>query len=155
MIDSRGQMRTVEALLASGIIAVAMWSMISLTRSQDPYSAKARNELEKYCYDFLMSLAEREVFDRVVFNSTMVRTGWEGSMKNLLNSLLPANILYNMTVFNMTQTGEIVMEVPLGESISNASPEDFSMVKEAAAADITYTTRNRWVLKIHLEVGRG
>jgi len=76
-------------------------------------------------------------------------------MKNLLNSLLPANIRYNMTVFNMTQTGEIVMEVPLGESISNASPEDFSMVKEAAAADITYTTRNRWVLKIHLEVGRG
>jgi len=155
MIDDRGQMRTVEALLASGIIAVAMWSMINLTKTSDPYSAKARNELEKYCYDFLMSLAEREVFDRVVFNSTRVRTGWEGLMKNLLNSLLPANILYNMTVFNMTQTGETVMEVPLGESISNASQGDFSMAKEAAAADITYTTRNRWVLKIHLEVGRG
>ncbi|MEM2929874.1 MAG: hypothetical protein QW797_03315 [Thermoproteota archaeon] len=154
MIDSRGQMRVVEALLASGIIAVAMWSMISLTRSPDPYSAKARNEVEKYCYDFLMSLAEREVFDRVIFNSTGIRPYWEGLMKNVLNGLLPANSLYNMTVFNMTQTGETVAEIPLGASMSNASPEDFSMAKDVAAADITYTTRSRWVLKIHLEVGR-
>jgi hypothetical protein len=155
MIDSRGQMRTVEALLASGIIAVAMWSMINLTRAPDPYSAKARNELEKYCYDFLMSLAEKEVFGKVVFNSTGIRPDWESLMKNVLNALLPANTLYNMTVFNMTQTGESVKEVPLGTSVSNASPEDFRMMKEVAAADITYTTRRRWVLKIHLEVGRG
>jgi hypothetical protein len=92
MIDDRGQMRTVEALLASGIIAVAMWSMINLTKTSDPYSAKARNELEKYCYDFLMSLAEREVFDESCFQLHHgLGPGWEGLMKNLLNSLLPAN----------------------------------------------------------------
>lgn len=154
MIDSRGQMRTVEALLASGIIAVAMWSMINLTRSPDPYSAKTMNEVEKYCYDFLMSLADREVFDEVIFNSTGVRPGWEGLMKNVLNALLPANTLYNMTVYNMSRKGDVVEEEPLGESIFNASLEDFRLAEEAAGADITYTTRRRWVLKIHLELAK-
>jgi len=152
-MDSRGQMRIVEALLASGIIAVAMWSMINLTRTPDPYSAKARDELEKYCYDFLMSLADKEVFDEVVFNSTWVRPGWEGLMKNMLNALLPANTLYNMTVCNMSKKGDIVEEESLG-SVSNASPEDFRLSKEAAGAEITYTTRRRWVLKIRLELAR-
>ncbi len=154
MIDSRGQMRIVEALLASGIIAVAMWSMINLTKSPDPYSAKVKSEAEKYCYDFLMSLADREVYDEVIFNSTGVRQGWEGLMKNVLNALLPANTLYNMTVYNMSQKGDIVEVEPLGESISNASPDDFKLAKDAAGADITYTTRRRWVLKIHLELAK-
>ncbi|MBO3809533.1 MAG: hypothetical protein FGF50_08075 [Candidatus Brockarchaeota archaeon] len=154
MIDSRGQMRIVEALLASGIIAVAMWSMINLTRAPDPYSAKVKSEAEKYCYDFLMSLADREVYDEVIFNSTGVRQGWEGLMKNVLNALLPANTLYNMTIYNMSQKGDIVEVEPLGESISNASPDDFRLAKESAGADITYTTRRRWVLKIHLELAK-
>ncbi len=153
MIDSRGQMRVMEALLASGIIAVAMWSMINLTRSPDPYSAKARNELEKYCYDFLMSLADKEVFDEVVFNSTGVRPEWEGLMKNMLNAFLPANTLYNMTIYNMSRKDDGVEEEPLG-SVFNASPEDFRLAKEAAGADVTYTTRRRWVFKIHLELAR-
>ena len=154
MIDDRGQMRIVEALLASGIIAVAMWSMINLTRVPDPYGAKVKSETEKYCYDFLMSLADREVFDRVIFNSTGVRQGWEGLMKNVLNALLPANTLYNMTVYNMSRKGEVVEAEPLGESVFNASPDDFRLAKEAAGADITYTTRGRWVLKIHLELAK-
>jgi len=154
MMDARGQMRVMEALLASGIIAVAMWSMINLTRSPDPYSTKARNEFEKYCYDFLMSLADREVFDEAVFNSTGVRPGWEGLMKNMLNALLPPNTLYNMSIYNMSRRENVVEEKLLGESISNASPEDFRIAKEAAGADITYTTRRRWVLKIHLELAR-
>lgn len=154
MMDSKGQMRVVEALLASGIIAIAMWSMINLTKSPDPYSAKVKSEMEKYCYDFLMSLADREVYDEVIFNSTGVRPDWEGLMKNVLNALLPANTLYNVTVYNMSQREDIVEVEPLGESISNASPDDFRLAKEAAGADITYTTRRRWVLKIHLELAK-
>ncbi|MEM3659517.1 MAG: hypothetical protein QXU11_03785 [Thermoproteota archaeon] len=159
MMDSRGQMRVVEALLASGIIAVAMWSMINLTRAPDPYSAKVKSEMEKYCYDFLMNLADMEVYDEVIFNSTGVRPDWEGLMKNVLNSLLPANTLYNMTVYNMSfvynmsRKEDFVEVKPLG-SVSNASPEDFRLAKEAAGADITYTTRRRWVLKIHLELAK-
>lgn len=154
MMDNRGQTRVVEALLASGIIAITMWGMINMTRSPDPYSAKSRNELEKYCYDFLMSLAEREVFDGVIFNSTGIRPRWEDLMKGILNSLLPVNVLYNMTICNMTQMGYGVKEEPLGTSISNASSEDFRLAKEAVGADVTYTTRRRWVLKIHLELAR-
>ncbi len=155
MMDPRGQMRVVEALLASGIIAIAMWSMINLTKSPDPYSAKVRSEMEKYCYDFLMSLADREVYDEVIFNSTGVRPGWEDLMKNVLSALLPANTLYNMTVYNVSQKGEVVEVEPLGGSISNASSGDFRLAKEAAGAEITYTTRRRWVLKIHLELAKG
>lgn len=150
---SRGQMRVVEALLASGIIAVAMVTMINLTRAPDPYSAKSRSELAKYSYDFLMSLAEQEVFDKVVFEPGDVREDWEGLMKNMLNALLPANLIYNMTVYNMTKTGETVEHTPLG-TVSNASPEDFRASSEAVGAEITYTSRRRWVLKIHLELAR-
>lgn len=152
-MNTRGQMRTVEALLASGIIAVAMVTMINLTRAPDPYSTKSRSDLVKYCYDFLMNLAEEEVFDKVVFESGSVRDDWEGLMNNMLNVLLPANMLYNMTVYNMTQVGETVEHTSLG-TVSNASPDDFRVAREAAGADLTYTTRRRWVLKIHLELAR-
>ncbi|MEM2173303.1 MAG: hypothetical protein QXS66_08745 [Thermoproteota archaeon] len=160
-MNNKGQMRVVEALLASGIIVIAMIMTISLTRAPNPYSAKSRVELEKYSYDFLMSLAEQEVFDKVIFKSENVRDDWEGLMKNVLNALLPPNILYNMTVYNMTEVRieiggtntTIVVHKPLG-TVSNASPDDFKFVEEAAGADITYTTRRRWVLKIHLELAR-
>ncbi|MEM2940145.1 MAG: hypothetical protein QW304_01120 [Thermoproteota archaeon] len=158
MINSRGQMRVVEALLASGIIAVAMMTMISLTRTPNPYSAKYRNELTKYCYDLLMSLGEQEVFDKVMFGSGGLksREEWEGSMKNMLNALISPTVVYNMTVYNMTQNPQnrmIVEHTPLG-TVSNASPEDFRVASEATGADVVYTTRRRWVLKIHLELAR-
>lgn len=150
----RGQMRVVEALLASGIIAAAMIAMMNLTRTPDPYSTKSRNELTRYCYDLLMNLAEEEVFDKVIFNSTGVQPRWEGLMKNVLNALLPASILYNMTVYNMTWAGDVFRPVPLGVNITNVSPYEFRLAEMATGADITYTTRSRWVLKIHLELAR-
>lgn len=154
IMGDRGQMRVVEALLASGIIAAAMITMINLTRTPDPYSTKSRNELTRYCYDFLMSLAKEEVFDNVIFDSNKVRDEWEGLMKNMLNALLPASILYNMTVYNMTWTGDVFRPVPLGINITNVSPYEFRLAEMATSADITYTTRSRWVLKIHLELAR-
>ncbi|MEM2981067.1 MAG: hypothetical protein QW385_06890 [Thermoproteota archaeon] len=166
IMDNRGQMRVVEALLASGIIAAAMITMMNLTRTPDPYSTKSRNELTRYCYDFLMNLAEEEVFDKVIFDSNGTRNEWEGLMKNMLNALLPANILYNMTVYNMTWTvynmtvynttwtENVFRPVPLGVNITNVSPYEFRLAEIATGADITYTTRSRWVLKIHLELAR-
>ncbi|MEM2087480.1 MAG: hypothetical protein QXF52_02245 [Thermoproteota archaeon] len=166
IMDDRGQMRVVEALLASGIIAAAMITMINLTRTPDPYGTKSRNELTRYCYDFLMNLAEEEVFDRVIFDPNGTRNEWEGLMKNMLNALLPASILYNMTVYNMTlqvynmtvynMTLQVynMTIVPLGVSITNVSPYEFKLAEMATGADITYTTRRRWVLKIHLELAR-
>ncbi|MGQ9479183.1 MAG: hypothetical protein ACUVQ0_04055 [Thermoproteota archaeon] len=158
LINRRGQMRTVEALIASGIMAVAMWSMISLTRYPEPYVGKMRKELVRECYDYLISMAEEEVFDKVIFyDNGTIRGNWEGLMKNVLNALLPPNILYNMTVLNMTQGGEIfyreaIYEKTLNkEALTNASPEDFRLA-EMSSAEITYTTRNRWVLKIHLDL---
>jgi len=147
-------MRTVEALMASGIIAFAIVMMISLTRAPDPYSGKSRAELEKYAYDFLASLAEQEVFDKTIFGPNGVRDDWQGLLKNMLNSLIPGNLLYNMTIYNMTRAGETVEHTPLG-AVSNASPDDFKIAEEAAGADITYTTRRMWVLKVHLELARG
>ncbi|MEM1548591.1 MAG: hypothetical protein QXM02_06215 [Thermoproteota archaeon] len=152
-MNNRGQMRTVEALLASGIIAVAMTVMINVVKPPDPYVTKSRSDFTRYCYDFLMTLADEEVFDRVMFTPGGMRRDWEGLMKNMLNALLPPNILYNMTVYNMTQTG-VGMEPAFLGTVSNASPEDFRIAREATGADITYTTRSRWVLKIHLELAR-
>lgn len=152
-MNTRGQMRTVEALLASGIIVVAMTVMINIVKPPDPYVTKSRSDFTRYCYDFLMNLADEEVFDEVMFTPEGMRRDWEGLMKNMLNALLPPNILYNMTVYNMTQTGVGVEHVFLGK-VSNASPEDFRIAREATGADITYTTRSRWVLKIHLELAR-
>jgi len=152
-LNNRGQMRTVEALLASGIIAVAMTVMLNVVRPPDPYVTKSRSDFTRYCYDFLMNLADEEVFDKVMFTPEGMRRDWEGLMKNMLNALLPPNILYNMTVYNMTQTGVVAEHVLLGK-VSNASPEDFKTALEATGADITYTARSRWVLKIHLELAR-
>ncbi|MEM2608848.1 MAG: hypothetical protein QXT87_06365 [Thermoproteota archaeon] len=157
-MNSKGQMRVVEALLASGIIVVAMVVMIMLTRAPDPYSTKSRNELSKYCYDFLMTLAEEEVFDRAIFDSTGVRSDWQGCLKNMLNAFIAPTIIYNMTLYNMTWIGDydnrVFIPALLG-SVSNASPGDFKLNNIVTSADVTYTTRRSWVLKIHLELARG
>jgi len=158
-LNSKGQMRVVEALLASGVIVVAMVMMIMLIRAPDPYSAKSKNELSRYCYDFLMTLAEEEVFDRAIFDSTGIRGDWQGRLKNMLNAFIAPTIIYNMTLYNMTwvkdsNNDEMFTQVLLG-SVSNASPEDFKLTNFVVSADLTYTTRKNWVLKIHLELARG
>lgn len=152
-------MRVVEALLASGVIVVAIVTMLMLIRAPDPYSTKSKNELSRYCYDFLMTLAEEEVFDRAIFDSTGIRGDWQGRLKNMLNAFIAPTIIYNMTLYNMTwvkdyNNDEMFTQVLLG-SVSNASPEDFKLINFVASADLTYTTRKNWVLKIHLELARG
>lgn len=158
MYGSReGQMRVIEAIIATAILAIAMMAAMNVTRSPNPYLSKTRNELVRYCYDFLLRLAESESFDKIVFFNGSLRHGWEGLMRVTLNSLLPAGSLYNMTVYNVTYTGDSVQqEILNGDIITNsASPANFASAKEVAAADVTYTTRRFWILRIHLEITRG
>jgi hypothetical protein len=149
-------MRVIEAVLAAVILGVTMLAALRLTNSANPYASETRDQLTRYCYDFLISLADRESFDRILFYNSSLRAHWEQTMTVTLSSLLPANLLYNMTIFNMTSNNGIIGEQPLNNStISNASSADFLSSKEVAAADMTYTTRKTWVLKIHLELARG
>lgn len=153
----RGQMRVIESILATIVVALSIFTMMNLMQSANPYTSKTRAELVRYSYDFLMSLAQKESFDKIIFMNSSVRQGWEQLMKVTLSSLLPANMLYNMTVYNMTSINGTIREVVLNnDTITNVmSANDFLSKNEAAAADVTYTTRKLWVIKVHMELARG
>jgi len=152
----KGQMRVIEAVLAATVLAVSMLAALKLTSSVNPYASETRDELTRYCYDFLLSLADKESFDKIIFYNSALKAHWEQTMTVTLTSLLPTDLFYNMTVFNMTSKNGIVSEVVLNNStITDASPADFLAGSEVVAADIIYTSRNAWVLKIHLELARG
>jgi len=155
--DCRGQMRVIESILAAIVVAISVFTMMNLMQFANPYTSRTRAELVRYSYDFLMSLAQKESYDKIIFLNSSVRQGWEQLMKVTLSSLLPANMLYNMTVYNMTSINGTIREVVLNNvTISNVmSANDLIAKSEVAAADVTYTTRKLWVIKIHMELARG
>ncbi len=130
---------------------------MNLVKFPNPYTSKTRKELVKYSYDLLLSLAERESFDKIIFTNGTVRLGWEQLMARAMNSLVPGDMVYNMTVYNMSYVNGTVRQKALNSGIitNSASLSQFSSLKEIAAADITYTTRKQWILRIHLEVAPG
>jgi hypothetical protein len=150
-------MRVIEAIIATAVLAIAIMAAMNLARAPNPMLSKTRTELSRYCYDFLLRLAESESFDKILFFNGTLRNGWEQLMRVTLNALLPAGSLYNMAVYNVTRAGDSVeLEALNRDIITNApSPSSFSSAKEVAAADVTYTSRRFWILVIHLEITRG
>jgi len=101
---NRGQMRIIEALLASFVIlfAVTFMNIFAKTPLSPTYET---SELERIGYNVLHDLDEQSLLPRFVYNQE-----WTNLTAALLVSL-PVDVYYNLTIYDMD--GHVVNSVPI------------------------------------------
>jgi len=115
---NRGQMRIVEAMIASIILitGIATTSYFSSV-----FTVKEGGDLEEDGRRVLHVLDNTDLISEVVEN----RGNWRSKLKNLLATLLPVDTYYSLTIFSEL-TGQ-----PIGEAITNAEGQNLSSSLDA------------------------
>jgi hypothetical protein len=100
----KGQMRIIEALLASFVIlfAITFINIFAMTPSSPTYET---GELEKIGYNVLHDLDEQNLLPRFVYNQE-----WANLTAALMVSL-PTDVYYNLTVYDIE--GNKINTVPI------------------------------------------
>ncbi len=95
--DNKGQMRIVEIILASFVIifALSFANILAITPTSPKYEA---TELQKLGYNVLHDLDDQELLARFVYNRE-----WD-NLKAALSVLLPLDVYFNLTVYDLNVT---------------------------------------------------
>jgi len=120
-----GQMRIIEALLASFLIlfAIAFVNLFALTPSSQTYEA---SELEKVGFNVLHDLDEQDLLARYLkFNNV---SGW-GNLTAALTVSLPTDVYFNLTVYDMNW--KVVNTAPISYGTAQVFSSSF-------VASVTY-----------------
>lgn len=137
----RGVARIVEAVFSAILIIEAVSVSYYLLVAPNPGTTRSSEELSKFGYSLLSSLASNNGFDTMLFDSAgNIREGWENEFKVIMNSLVPPNIIFNITVYNATinsSTGFVVLEKINEVPISNVVSED-AFIKAGEDVQVTY-----------------
>jgi len=117
-----GQMRIIEALLASFLVlfAIAFVNLFALTPKSQTYEA---SELEKIGFNVLHDLDEQKLLGRYIQNKE-----W-ANLTAALTVSLPTDVYFNVTVYDLT--GKVVSTAP----ISYGTPQVFT---SSFVASVTY-----------------
>lgn len=107
--DRRGQMRVIEAIMASLLIvfAVVFVDLFAVTPVSPKYES---GELEKVGFNVLHDLDEQELLGRFIGN------GEWANLTSALAASLPTDVYFNLTVYDMA--GIVVNSVPIGYGTS-------------------------------------
>ena len=107
--DRRGQMRVIEAIMASLLIvfAVVFVDLFAVTPVSPKYES---GELEKIGFNVLHDLDEQELLGRFIGN------GEWANLTSALSASLPTDVYFNLTVYDMA--GAVVNSVPISYGTS-------------------------------------
>jgi len=108
MRNKRGQVRVIEAIMASLIVvfAITVVNLFSVTPVSPKYEA---GELEKIGFNVLHDLDEEKLLARFVYN------GEWANLTAALAASLPTDVYFNLTVYDMA--GAVVNQ-PIGYGTS-------------------------------------
>jgi len=122
--NRKGQMRIIEAILASFIVffAVAFINTFAVTPSSTTYET---SELEKVGHNVLHDLDDQKLLARFVYNGE-----WE-NLTAALTVCLPPDVYFNLTVYDLD--GNLVNE---GKPICYGDPNVFET--SSSIASVTY-----------------
>jgi hypothetical protein len=96
-------MRTVEVILVIGILASAFVIASFFAVLPSPRQVSSLN-LQQLALTTLQMFDQNNELNQIVFKSS-VDPSW-GNLRTALTASLPPNILYNLTVYNVTSTGQ-------------------------------------------------
>ena len=174
MTARRGQVRVVEAVLAVFMVVAVVLLLMQFTKPLRSVYIRETSDLRRLGYNFLNSMAENNVYEKVLGNliyeaskrfSSIGRCpeGWEENRLNDLaffaSTVLPQGLLFRVDVYTVQYdlAGGRAVLCPLGY----AANFDVGKVSMTEAEPITYTyvctgdpDRVRGsVLLVHLTIG--
>lgn len=145
-----GQARILEAVVASLIIFTAFSAAFYFIYSSENVSHQETVDLNRLAYNALHQIAESAVIEETVEEDPQ---SGQNQLKTILQELLPANIYFNLTIYNCTGNPH----QPYGGnpiSISNAPPEALAESGEVASASIIYTSKRGSIYNLVLRLTR-
>ncbi len=143
----RGVSRILEAVFAAMLIIEAAYISYFLMVPPNPSTPRESEGLYRLGYSLLTSISRNNGLDRLIFDEQWnVRPNWENDLKVTVTSLLPSNILFNITVYNATMdpsSGFIKLVKINRVPISNVESSDaFLKIGETTQITYIYATRN-------------
>ena len=156
----RGQARIIEAIV-SAIIVVAAVSIASLL-SRPPGTVFFREEksLIKTGYSVINYMANAKILEEIIYKEEngqiKYSDNWEEQLKPILQFMIPANIAYNLTIYEINGTiGNNLKMVPINdEPISNIITTEGMAEMETIKYTYVCTRKARGkVLLIILQLG--
>jgi hypothetical protein len=161
--NSKALLRMIEAVLAAIIILLAFTVSYHYATPPNPFTIRAKGELEKMAYNLLHRLAEEKALDEILEKNDAELLGNEFAAA--LRTLLPKNIVYNLTIYKaeiITITPHNVKSVGLVK-LCNATniedPDTIVRASEVGKAVLTYTYSQLergefYTLVLHLTIAR-
>lgn len=143
----RGVSRILEAVFASLLIIEAAYISYILMVPPNPTAVRQGEELSTLGYSLLAAISRNNGLDDLIFDSSWrVKDSWENDLKITVMSLLPPNVIFNITIYNATlnsSTGFIDPVKINRRPITNVeSPDAFIKIGETTQVTYIYVTRN-------------
>ena len=135
-MNSKAILRMVEAVLASIILLLAFTISYHYATPPNPFTVRAKGDLEKIAYDLLHRLAEERSLDKTLEGNNQDLL--EGELKAALRTLLPKNIIYSLIVYKAKWDGSRITLEELC-TVSNTELDEFIRASETGGATVTYT----------------
>ena len=142
----RGVARILEAIFSAILIIEAVSIGYVLVKTSNPSIIKSSEELHRLGYSILSSIASNNGLDRLIFDEEWnIRSGWESDLKVIVSSLLPQNIIFNITIYNASidENGFVRLEKLNRVPITNVYSENaFTHAGENVLVSYVYTSYN-------------
>jgi hypothetical protein len=162
-MKKKGVATIIEAVVASLLlISVFSVSFFLISTPSIPHQ-RYSEDLTKVGYNLLSGLAVNDGFDGVLYdsNGNMVK-GWEQQLTVVINTLIPNNIIFNVTVYealNDPQTNMVIFKILNNATISNTldnngHSNELAFLNAGENADVSYiyTTKLLHILVIDLKL---
>ncbi|MEM0385552.1 MAG: hypothetical protein QXS74_00035 [Nitrososphaeria archaeon] len=156
----KGISRIIEAVVSSLLILAAFTISYYLTLPPNTPHQRSSEDLKKFGYNLLSSLAANQGFDQLIFDSNgNVKVGWEQQFKVVINSLIPHNIIFDISIYNATLSELGFVElVQLNNAVISNAVDEFGKVNEVVFLkageniQISYVYTTRWMKVIVIEM---
>lgn len=138
-----GQMRILEAIIAAVIIFIVFSVATFLVQTSDVKVLQERTDLDKLGYNVLNNLMESGTIETIETSSAYQNaTQRDLYLRTAVQSYLPVNIYFNLTLFNSTDMTTYVQLRMVTNNVANALPTSFTNSTEVSSTDMIYTSKN-------------
>lgn len=139
---SSGQARILEAVIAAILMFITFSAAFFMLFSSERVFKQEAVDLNRLAHNILHRLAESDVIDEALKDGEADA----GKLMSAIQSLLPQNIYFNMTISG----GDLSQPI----SVSNAPQNIFEESGEVASASIIYTSKRGLIYWLTLKLTR-
>lgn len=146
MLRKRGQMRIIEALIACLLVFLTL-SMA--TFFSNVYVMNKGGNLNKVGMNIIDTIDDSAVIEEIIEQNE----GWETKLKSLIDSLLPPDIFYNLTIYS-TVNGETIAQTTNIFNYNLSSSSEIKSFQQVVTLSLPITRNETMRLDVILIIDR-